>query len=230
MGGYISLEAYPGERPVLDGTGFSTGDMVRLHKVNNVRIAGFEIAHFTGVDDGSGIRVTGRGHHIEIRDNVIHDIRGTSAMGITVYGTGILPIRDLVIDNNEIYNAEPAPSEALTINGNVAWFRVTGNRVHDVNNIGIDGIGGERDIHPTLGARNGIVRVHVVYNARANYGGGFAAGICLDGAKRVLVEDNVTHDNDVGLEVGAENFDVVGDGNTVWNNLIYHNLPFPGIC
>jgi len=53
-----------------------------------------------------------------------------------------------VIDGNEVYDCDPAPSEALTLNGNVDGFQVTNNVVHDVNTIGIDAIGGERDIQP----------------------------------------------------------------------------------
>ncbi|HEX3150633.1 MAG TPA: tRNA-dihydrouridine synthase [Gemmataceae bacterium] len=222
--GFITLAAYAGETPIIDGTGFSTGDMVTLENVNYVKIVGFEIAHFTGVSDGSGIRVLGGGSHIEIRNNRIHDIRGTSAMGITVYGTSISkPITDLIIDGNQVFDAEPAPSEALTLNGNVARFQVTGNIVHDVNNIGIDVIAGERDINRLYGARNGVVRGNTVYNAHSNYGGGFAAGIYVDGASNVVLEYNTSRHNDIGLEVGAENKGIVATGNIVRNNLIYQN-------
>jgi hypothetical protein len=222
--GYISLTAHAGEQPVLDGTGFHTGNMVTVRNVSYVKIAGFEIAHFTGVNDGSGVRVIGSGgNHIEIRNNLIHDIRGQSAMGVTVYGTGALAITDLVIDGNEIFDAEPAPSEALTVNGNVARFQITGNHVHDVNNIGIDVIGGEKSIHPTLGARSGVVRGNTVANAHAP-GDGFAAGIYVDGGLNVLVEDNLSHHNDVGLAVGAENRGWAATGVTVRNNLIAENF------
>src|SRR4029077_12731893 len=86
--------------------------------------------------------------HGELRRNRIHDIRGRNAMGITVFATEPTAISDLVIDGNEVYDCDPAPSEALTLNGNVDWFQVTNNVVRDVNNIGIDAIGGERDIQP----------------------------------------------------------------------------------
>lgn len=62
-------------------------------------------------------------------------------MGITIYGASDTPISDLIIDGNEIYN-QTTTSEALTLNGNVMGFQVTNNFVHDVNNIGIDFIGG----------------------------------------------------------------------------------------
>ncbi len=221
--GFITLEAFPGEQPILDGTGIVGENMVWLNNINYARVIGFEIVNLSGVTDGSGIRITGYGSHLEIRNNIIHEIRGESAMGITVYGTASRPIAYLIVDGNEIYNAEPAPSEALTLNGNVTRFQVTGNTVHDVNNIGIDLIGGEKSIHRSLGTRKGVVRGNTVYNAHSNYGGGFAAGIYVDGGKDIVLEYNVSHHNDVGMEIGAENRGTVASRITVRNNLVYLN-------
>jgi len=222
-GGYITLQAYDNETPILDGTGVVGSDMVLLENISFVKFIGFEIVNLTGVEDGSGVRIIGSGSNLEIRDNTIHEIRGISAMGITVYGTGKLPITNLVIDGNHIYDAEPAPSEALTLNGNVSNFLITNNRVHDVNNIGIDLIGGERDIHRSKVVRNGVVRGNVVYNAHSNYEDGFAAGIYVDGAKNITIENNISHHNDIGMEIGAENRGIKASGITVRNNLIYLN-------
>jgi len=147
-GGWITLRAYPGASPILDGRGVAGADMVAIHDLSYVRLVGFEIRDDLGVDDGSGVRVTGSGTSIQILDNVIHAIRGVSAMGITVYGTDRAPISNLLIAGNRIYDSQPSPSEALTLNGNVTRFGVIGNDVHDVNNIGIVAIGGERDIKP----------------------------------------------------------------------------------
>jgi hypothetical protein len=94
-----------------------------------------------------------------------------------------------------------------------------------VNNIGIDLIGGERDINPNqaLVARNGVVRGNRVANARANYGGGFAAGIYVDGGRDIVVEDNIVTGSNLGLEVGAENHGVVASGIIVRNNVLAFN-------
>ncbi len=198
--------------------------MVLMENVSYVRITGFEISNNTRVKDGSGVRVIGAGSHIEITDNRIHDMRGKNAMGITVYGTSITtPISDLLIDGNEIFNCQPAPSEALALNGNVTNFVVSDNVVHDVNNIGIDLIGGEADINPTQVTSNGVVRGNTVYRARSRYGGGYAAGIYVDGARDIIIENNVSYQNDLGLEVGAENLGTVASGIIVRNNLIYDN-------
>src|SRR5262249_44892368 len=115
--GSITLRAFPGEQPVLDGTGVPGRDMGLIDPRRYVKVIGFEMRNNLGVNDGSGVRILGSGSHIEIRQNRIHDIRDRSAMGITVYGTEAAPISDLVIDGNEIHDCEPAPSEALTLNG-----------------------------------------------------------------------------------------------------------------
>lgn len=221
--GFVTLQAAAGERPVLDGTGLPGGHMIFLQNISYVRIVGFELAHNHGVLDGSAIRIEGSGSHIEIRNNVIHDLRGQSAMGITVYGTAARPMSRIIIDGNQVYDAEPAPSEAIVLNGNVRNFQITNNTVHDVNNIGIDLIGGERDIHPTQGARLGVVRGNVVFNARSTYEDGFAAGIYVDGGADIVIENNVSHHNDIGMEIGAENRGAVAHSITVRNNLIYEN-------
>jgi hypothetical protein len=170
------------------------------------------------------VRILGAGSHIEVRNNVIHRILGQDAMGITVYGTSeTAAISDLVIDGNQIFRCQPARSEALTLNGNVTDFQVTNNFVHDVNNIGIDLIGGERDINPSQGARNGVVRGNTVLRARDTVGDGFAAGIYVDGGRDIVVEDNFVSGCNLGIEVGAENPGVVASGVVVRNNLIIRN-------
>jgi Right handed beta helix region len=129
-------------------------------------------------------------------------------MGITVYRTNPdVPLSDIVIDDNTIYDCEPADSETLTLNGNVDSFEVDRNVVHDVNNIGIDFIGGEgiSTSPATDAARNGTCRDNVVYRARSSYGGGYAAGIYVDGGRNIVLERNIVHECDEGIEVGAEN-------------------------
>ena len=223
--GFISLEAAAGSRPVLDGTGVGGCDMVRLDTRSYVRIRGFEIRNALAVSDCSGVRIVGSGSHIEVSDNVIHDIRGTDAMAITVYGTDPQPISDLVIDGNVIYDCEPAQSEALTLNGNVTAFAVTRNVVRDVNNIGIDFIGGEPSIQPdpALVARNGVCSDNTVLRAKSNYGGGYAAGIYVDGGKDIIIERNIVSGSDLGIEVAAENAGIITSGIIVRDNFIHAN-------
>lgn len=224
-GAYITLQAYTGHQPTLDGTGVAGPNMMHLVSRSYVKVVGFEIRNNLNVNDGSGIRIEGSGSFVEVRNNRIHDMRGNHAMGITVYGTAATSISNLVIDGNEIYDCEPAHSEALTLNGNVELFEVTNNIVRDVDNIGIDFIGGETDIQPDPAkvARNGVCRGNQVYRARSSYGGGYAGGIYVDGGKDIVIERNVVSECDLGIEIGAENNGIVASGIVVRNNFIYRN-------
>ena len=223
-GGFISLEPCAGDKPVLDGTGVAGANMVLIANRSYIRIRGFEIRNNLGANDGSGVRVIGAGSHIEILDNEIHDIRGQDAMGITVYGTETTAISELTIDGNDIHDCDPFRSEALVLNANVTNFAVTNNIVRDVNNIGIDFIGGETDINPdpSLVARNGVCRGNTVIRANEQ-GGGFAGGIYVDGGRDVIVERNVVTGSDLGIEVGAENAGTIATDVIVRNNFVYAN-------
>ncbi|HEV7731104.1 MAG TPA: right-handed parallel beta-helix repeat-containing protein [Candidatus Binatia bacterium] len=224
-GNPIVLRAYTGETPVLDGTSVPGDSMVLIENRSWVQVIGLTLQNNLGVTDGSGIRVLGAGSHIELRQNRIHAMRGTNAMGITVYGTASAAISDLLVDGNEIVDCEPAPSEALTLNGNVDGFAVTNNVVRDVDNIGIDMIGGETDIQPdpTKVARNGVVRGNTVTRARSSYGGGFAGGIYVDGGRDITIEHNVVTESDLGMEIGAENGGTVTRDIVVRDNVLYAN-------
>ncbi len=224
-GAPITLRAAAGANPILDGTGVAGADMVRIDSKSHLRLIGFEIRNHLGVDDGSGVRIVGAGTDLEISGNVIHEIRGDDAMGITVYGTEPQPISDLVIAGNQIFDCEPARSEALVLNGNVDGFEISGNLVRDVNNIGIDMIGGETPIQPdpSLVARNGVVRGNTVIHANSIYEGGYAGGIYVDGGRDIVIENNSVSFSDLGIEIGAENDGLTTTGIVVRNNVLFSN-------
>ncbi|MBK9385083.1 MAG: right-handed parallel beta-helix repeat-containing protein [Planctomycetes bacterium] len=222
--GPLVLMSYPGERATIDGTGLSAEVLVEIRDLSYLEVRNLELAHLHGISDGSGIRISGHGSHFHLSGNEIHDLRGRNAMGITVYGTSTSgSLSDLVIEANWIHHCEPAPSEALVLNGNVERFAVRENLVEDVNNIGIDFIGGESSIHPSAVARSGVCAGNVVRRARSIYGGGYGAGIYVDGGRDLLLERNWVEACDLGIEVGAENagFDatnVVVRGNALVRN------------
>ncbi|MEM1283619.1 MAG: DUF1565 domain-containing protein, partial [Chlamydiota bacterium] len=230
--GHITFTNYNGEHVTISGEGVPnnpssyTDDIIYIENKSYLRIAGFEIKDLNTVE-GSGIRFWGAGSHIELINNTIHNIRGGGedggAMGITIYGSNDnRAISHILIDGNKIYDCDPAHSEALTLNGNVKFFKVVNNIVHDVNNIGIDFIGGETWLS-TKFARNGICRGNTVYRAHSNYGDGFAAGIYVDGGKSIIIEKNEVYACDLGIEVGAENKEVETKNIKVRNNFIHDN-------
>lgn len=244
-GGYITFQNYPGEVPILDGTGLVVPDadtgMILIANRSYLRISGFEMRNYTTATryrTPSGIQVQGAGHHLELRDNRVHHIRtnyngavGGDAHGISVSGTSATrSLRHLIIDGNELFALRLGSSEALVLNGNVEQFEVTNNRVHDTNNIGID-LAGFYGVSPdpaTDQARNGVVRGNVVYNITSYnnpaYGPHYAAnGIYVDGGRDIRIERNTVYATDIGVEVASESAGRLTSGVTVRNNMIYRN-------
>lgn len=245
--GFITFRSYPGETAVLDAAHFTPSGrqgIVTIHDQSYVRLEDFEIRNFRTAEhrlSPLGIDVRGSGSHIELLKNNVHDIENTfpgrdhpgsggNGFGIAVYGTDAkTPITDLVIEGNEVHHLKTGSSESLVVNGNVTNFRITGNIVHDNNNIGIDVIGFERTApDPAVDqARDGIVNKNLVYNitSRGNpaYGNDENSdGIYVDGGTRILIEQNVIHNVDFGIELASEHKDRATSYITARNNLVYH--------
>jgi Right handed beta helix region len=240
--GFVSFRAYPGEKPIIHGARFIPPvDDTALFLIKNrdyVRVQGFEIRRYKatrGNRTPCGILVIGECSSIEIRDNNVHHIaynsRTGNAFGIAVYGTSATkPITGLIIDGNEVHHCKLGNSESLTINGNVTGFEVTNNRVHDNNNIGIVFIGFEESCPDPAQdqARDGVCRGNVVWNisSRGNpaYGRAFSAGgIYVDGGTRILIERNVSHHCDIGVELASEHKDRATSYVTLRENILYRN-------
>jgi hypothetical protein len=245
--GYITLRSYPGETAILDAGHLTPSGRIGILTIQNksyVRIQGFEIRNFRTAEHRLaplGINVIGAGSHIELLKNNVHHIennfegrdgpgRGGNAFGIAVYGTDAkTPITDLIIDGNEVHHLKTGSSESLVVNGNVTNFRITHNIVHDNNNIGIDVIGFERTApDPAVDqARDGVVSSNLVYNITSRGNPAYrndesSDGIYVDGGTRILIEQNVMHDVDFGIELASEHKDRATSYITARNNLIYH--------
>lgn len=245
--GYITFRSQPGETAVLDGGCLTPSEghssMIELHNVSYVKIEGFEVRNYKTNDrrrTPAGIRVYGGGSHVELLKNNVHDIwqtypgregagHGANAFGIAIYGTDAsTPISDLVVDGNEVHNLQTGSSESLVLNGNVTHFRVTHNRVHNNNNIGIDIIGFERTApDPNVDrARDGIVSENLVYDITSKGNPAYrdsvdSDGIYVDGGTRVVIERNVLHDVDFGIELASEHGGRDTSHIIARNNLIY---------
>jgi parallel beta helix pectate lyase-like protein len=246
--GFITFRSYPGETAILDAEHFtpsSRSAVLTIHDKSYVRIEGLEIRNFHTAEHRLtplGISVMGSGSHIELLKNNVHHIeqtfegrdapgRGGNGFGIAVYGTDAkTPISELVIDGNEVHHLKTGSSESLVVNGNVTNFRITHNIVHDNNNIGIDVIGFERTApDPAVDqARDGVVSGNLVYNITSKGNPAYredesSDGIYVDGGARILIERNVMHDVDFGIELASEHKDRATSYVTARNNLIYHS-------
>ncbi len=241
-GKYITLQNYSGQSPVIDGTGLAiSGEMGLVNLVDRqyIKLIGFEVRNLKagGVPSAfpQGISVRGNGAFIEIRNNKVHDIENSckrcGAHGIAVYGRDPnASIHDLLIDGNEVYNGKFGWSESLVLNGNVEFFTVSNNIVHDNDNIGIDFIGfeGENPNPAVDRARDGTVTGNLVYNINSYgnpaYGNDRSAdGIYVDGGTRILIERNIVHHANLGIELASEHAGKDTSYITLRNNFLYKN-------
>lgn len=241
--GYITFQAFPGERPVLEGKNLtptgSNNTLLLIRGASYIAVQGFEIRGFTTdnrKDYISGMKVRGGGSHILIANNEIHTISNHAtkgnAHGLIVYGDSLTPISDITITGNNIHHLLSGSSESLTLDGNVKDFVIEYNKVHDNNNIGIDIIGHyETCTAPCIDqARNGIVSHNLVYNidtstnpAYGSKGDRAAAGIYVDGGTNVIVENNEVFNSNFGIELASEIHGKDTSKVTVRNNYVHHN-------
>jgi hypothetical protein len=227
----ITFQSYPGQTAVIDGTGVScctsnppsSGNgaqgLITIVNRSYITVQGFEIRNLT-TNSASyvpcGVWITGSGTGIQILNNLVHNITTSSeangnAFGISVYGTSKTPITQLVINGNEVYDLRTGESESVNVDGNVTYFAITNNLVHDNDNIGIDAIGYE-GVGP-VGydeAMYGEVSGNTVYNISGitNPGEGKsydADGLYCDGCAYVTFERNLIFQVDYGIETTSEN-------------------------
>lgn len=246
--GPITFASYPGELATIDGTGLEIPNgqngLVTLNNVSYVIIEGFELRNYGTAKKTQvpvGIFVTGAGAGDQIVNNHIHGMTttapttptqcGSNALGLAVYGSAApAAISGLVISGNEIDHLLTGCSESMSIDGNVDGYAVTGNYVHDNDNIGIDSIGFEK-VSPDPAydqARHGEVRGNVVARITSygnpDYGKQYAAdGIYVDGGTDIVIEQNVVTGADLGIELASEHLNRLTSNVIVRNNLVYAN-------
>jgi hypothetical protein len=126
--GYITIQNFPGEHAVLDGTSLTVpstdNGMIYILDKNYIVIKGLEICNYRTATKSYtpvGIRVNGTCKHIRIFSNHIHHIEhngtaksGTDAHGICARGTSAVDsLYDIIIDGNELDSLKLGSSESL---------------------------------------------------------------------------------------------------------------------
>jgi hypothetical protein len=243
--GYITFTNYPGQSPIVDGTGLVAGGQTGLFSLegtfNYIVIQGFEIRNFSSSTRGKvpvGIDFEGAGSNIEILNNHIHNIVQTlgscnaaNALAIALYGTQApASINNVTLRGNEIDHNTTGCSENVSFDGNVQYFVEANNLVHDGDNIGLDNIGFE-GVSPNSAydqARDGWVFGNTIYNISSTTNPVYhnqvgADGYYCDGCTRIIVERNLIHDSDLS-EMASEHSGHVSSYVMFRNNIIYHSL------
>jgi hypothetical protein len=240
--GFITVTAAPGASPIVDGANLPIPNgeygLFTLSNVSFVRVIGFEIRNYisaSAAKDPIGIYVIGAGSNIEILRNHVHGIKVTGktssfdALGIAIYGTRApASLNRIVIDGNELNDLVTGFSESLAFSGNVQYWEVTGNTIHDNNNIGIVAAGYEKAAPQTAydRPRNGLIAGNTVYNISSLHNPAYrgqesADGIYVDGGADVVIERNLVHNTDLGIEAASEHSGRTSDAVTIRNNVIY---------
>lgn len=262
----VTVRAFRHEQVILDGGPLTPppdrSAMVTVVDSSRVTVRGLDIRSYDTTSKRAvpiGIYVHGASSHVSLVDNHVHSMgnyNGTlgsfdiNAHGIAVYGDRRHhPITHLRISRNEVDHLSLGASESVVVNGNVKGWRITHNRIHDNNNIGIDAIGFE----PTLSgsarysranrARDGVIADNVIRDiiSRGNPAyfedGGWcncADGIYIDGATGIRVLRNRVVGNDIGIEVAAENGRGAADHVVVADNFVsrsgYVGIATGGYC
>jgi parallel beta-helix repeat protein len=213
--------------------------MIGVVSTSNVTIDGLTLQNYVG-NEAKGIWILGSGSNIAVQNCKVSNIGWTNNLttlppnsstvtnAIKVEGNVLLPLTNIILKNNEVFNCATGWGEAITITGNIDGFLVENNKVHDIANIGIVAAGNYAFTNPTPSvnqARNGLVTKNEVYNCMSGIAN--SAGIYLDGSINCTVEKNKCYNNGVGIALGGEQNVPFGAGasrgHIVRNNLVYNN-------
>jgi hypothetical protein len=215
-GNLITYKAYPGNTPILDGTGI-TSSSIGLFQISGksyIEIDGFELQN----SDAYGVRVYGSSttHHINLKNLKVHDIWDS---GISVSFSGSTKPTNMLVDSCETYNTNiGGTSESITFAG-IDQFEIKNCLVHDVKG-STNYANIKEGIDLKCGCSNGSVHNNEVYNSRI--------GIYVDcygyNTSNIAIFSNNLHNNSVnGLNITSEQGTAVMTGMNIYNNLIYEN-------
>jgi parallel beta-helix repeat protein len=231
-----------GTNPVIIDATLRTGTnkyMLGIVNTSDVTVDGLTFQNYVE-NEAKGIWVLGAGNNITIQNCKVSNIgwinnlttlppnSSTVTNAIKVEGNVLLPLTNITLKNNDVFNCATGWGEAITITGNVNGFTVENNKVHEIANIGIVAAGNYAftNSNPSVNqARNGIITKNEVFNCMSGIAN--SAGIYLDGSIFCTVEKNNCHDNGVGISLGGEQNMGVGastlGNHIVRNNIIYNN-------
>lgn len=241
---YITLKAYAGERPVIDGTGLSVVGkeaLVTLRNNSYIIFEGFDVCNYKSTTpwvNVNGILVDQGSKNIQLKRNRIYNIEhnvkpddGRSGHGIEIIGNTDVMMKNILVEDNEIHDCNTGYSENLTINGYVDSFIIRNNKIYNAENIGIDAAGGySANTNAAYNyARNGLITGNELYNIDMTTGpigggqGHGAIGIYVDGARNIIVERNKVHECDRGIGIVSENDAYPTSNCLVRNNFVYNS-------
>lgn len=210
-GAPITFAAYPGETPVLDGTGVSMPDwlsgLFEISVTAYVDVRGLRVQNVGPNAENAGFLVASS-QHVLLAANVTEETRSS--------GIGVWGCQDVTLDGNELIRAcHEGTQEQISIGGTTG-FVVTGNRVHDAGGTANGGEG----ICLKDGSSGGWVHGNTVWNVPQK------VGIYVDAWDKhtfdIEVDGNVVHDCADGIALSSEMGGLL-ENVRVTNNVVYAN-------
>lgn len=206
----ITIKAYEGETPILDGTNCPSSDLnmavILMWDVKHIVIDGLTIQNGTK----TGIHFVGQCEDITVKNCTVKDCT-CPGIGFGGYVEEAKLCKNVVVTNNTVINCASAQREAISLRW-VENFEVSHNTVKDVLKESID-------------AKSGCVNGHIFNNYIENAG---HVGIYVDAGfpNTQVSHDIYVHDNIIngvsatGITLASE------EGNTGYNYYVYNNLVY----
>lgn len=219
-GKLITIRNYPGESATITNGYINNAKNKESNAIiveptcQYVVIEGVEIANVTSYCAYGICMWEGGQNHIVIRNCKIHDIKtsvqnpdsdpNAGANAIIMFGDGSKSLNNIYIMNNEIYNAVTGWSEVVSVTSNCEYVYVLENKVYDCTNIGIDFYGNAGyNTNPSLDQpRFCVASGNYVKNVSCSYAD--CAGLYVDGARDIVLQNNTVTSCQYGIEIGSE--------------------------
>lgn len=218
----ITLRNYPNEVAKITGvTEASLNYNISINpNLSNITIYGLHIQDHNEISIEAifGIFVNGGVRNLIIQNNEFTNLNGNAlykdsggynASGIVIYGNQERVSKNILITGNKFHDMNCGRSEAITVTGYVTEVDIIENDVKDIENIGIDVVGGYKaNSNPNYDyARYVYVAGNTIDNAVSTIA--YNGGIYVDGAQGVLVERNMVSNCPYGISIDQEIY--VGD-------------------
>lgn len=239
---YIQIAGYPGEKAIIDGSGFTGKDheLIQMAGSSYLWLQNISIQNFSGPKDVVAVMLCNSANHIIISDCEISEIKTDdpkkkdhTANAIICYNTESTKkgsANNILLFNNNIHDCKTGWSEAVTMDENTEYANIVCNKVVNTGNIGIDFAGNyydDCDSTDVAFCRHCLAYGNYVADCIAD-DGITCYGIYADGAQDITIHSNIVTRCSGGIEVGAEETPDTDAHSTrrvkVINNLVSDNL------
>lgn len=213
--GYITLMAYPGETPTIDGSTHAGGAFVPVLYADGKSYIIVDGIDVTGTAMGISFAFAGPGSNIILRNGEVSGHTGN--MAIWIVGDGALKrLTNVTVDNMYVHNCNTGSYEAIRFDKNVRYFKAVNCRTANNTNIGIDAVGWQKnfELNPMYG----------LFQGNTCTGSAAGNGLYGDGASRLIIQHNKSYSNSYGVSIGAETDGDTQTGSGMRYNVVYKNL------